>query len=350
MSIGFGDHEGFHRAAIAMTVAGAAAGAGAQVVGLSPIIAGGLGAMIGAVIAERPRPRALTVARVAMAITGLGLALAFRPAIQLWITAIAVASALALGRGAKAWLLASMVGALAIAAGGFAAGRIAGAAETAAWPAWITMAVAGAAMGLTSVVALVPRRVAVERDPVVAAVRALPATVDAEIAELARQGATVWHAVKARVPATDSGRALVKDGVLRLVEVAARSERIPNDLAASTTKVTARIDELDARIAAATDEITRAQYGEARAALDDQRRYLAGIATARERMVARMHNYLAALEKFRLAVVSLETAATARAAADARPALTAVADIGADLESCGQALAELEAPVLVSAA
>ncbi|MCE9576506.1 MAG: hypothetical protein K8W52_25375 [Deltaproteobacteria bacterium] len=349
MSIGFGDHEGFHRAAIAMTVAGAAAGAGAQVVGLSPIIAGGLGAMAGALWAERPQRGALMAARIAMTAAGLGIALAFRPALQLWMVAVVIASALALGRGAKAWLLASAVGVIAIAAGGFAAMRIAGAAETASWPGWITMAVAGAAMGLTSVVALVPTRVAVERDPVLAAMRALPATVDAEIADLARQGARVWHEVKQRVPATDGGRALVKDGVLRLVEVAKRSERIPTDLAASTAKVSARIDELDARIAAATDEIARTQYGEARGALDDQRRYLAGIGTARERMVARMHNYLAALEKFRLAVVSLETAATARAAADARPALTAVAEIGADLESCGQALAELEAPAALTA-
>jgi hypothetical protein len=183
----------------------------------------------------------------------------------------------------------------------------------------------GAAMSLTCVVALVPARIAIEHDAVIAAMRALPPRVDAEIRDLADQGAKVWAEVKTRMPANDAGLGLIQDGVLKLVDVAARSEKIPADVNASAARVKTRIDELDARIAAATDEIARAQYGEARTALDDQRRYLEGIQISRERLVARMHNYLAALEKFRLCVIHVETASTA------------------DLEICGKALAELEA-------
>jgi hypothetical protein len=283
MSIGFRDHEGFHRAAIAMTTAGAVAGGLGAVLGLSPLVGGAVGAGLGALVAERRQGPAR-----------IGLALC----------AVAI---------------------LAATAGAFAAHRIAGAEAVATWPAWLVGILASAAMALASVIALVPARIAIARDAVAAAMRQLPVRVDAEVRDLAEQGARVWTEVKTRLPAGDAGRALVEDGVLKLVDVAARSEKIPADVAASRAKVVARIDELDGRIAAATDEIARAQYGEARAALDDQRRYLEGIETSRQRLVARMHNYLAALEKFRLCVIHVETASTA------------------ELEISGKALAELEA-------
>jgi hypothetical protein len=325
MSIGFRDHEGFHRAAMAMTAAGAAAGLAGSWVGVSPLVGGAVGAVIGCAAAERPRRAARVGLGLVMVSLGAAIAQAAGPGAALWIVAGALAIALARGGSARGWLGAAGLGALVTAAAGFAALKISGAAETASWPAWAVAMASGAAMALTCVVALVPARVVIERDPVAAALRALPARVNGEIRELADQGARVWAEVKARMQPGDAGRGLVQDGVLRLVEVAARSEKIPADVDGSTAKVKARIDELDARIAAATDEIARAQYGEARAALDDQRRYLEGIQVSRDRLVARMHNYLAALEKFRLCVIHVETASTA------------------DLEVCGKALAELEA-------
>jgi hypothetical protein len=343
MSIGFRDHEGFHRAALAMTAAGAAGGLAAHAAGASVVIGGAIGAVAGASWADRPRSAARIGGRLVLVAAGGGIAAALGPWAALGVVSVAVGAALALGRPWRPWLLATVLGAAAVAAGALAAGRIDAAALTQAWPGWLTAALASAAMGLAAVVALVPRHVVIERDPVAAAIRHLSPRVDPEVAELAHQGARVWSEVRTRLDADDPGRTLVKDGVLRLVDVAARTERIPADLPDSGRRIQTRIDELDARIAAATDEVTRAQYGEARAALDDQRGYLDRIRTARDRLVARMHNYLAALEKFRLAAISVDTDATAQLAASARPALDQVAEIGADLASCGDALAEIEA-------
>ncbi len=325
MSIGFRDHEGFHRAAIAMTAAGAATGIAGSWVSASPLVAGAVGAVIGCAIAERPRRSARVGLGLVLVAAVAAIGQAGGASFALWIVAAALAMGLARGESWRGWLGAAAVGTLIAAAGGFAALKIAGAAETASWPAWIVALAAGAAMSLTCAVALAPARLVVARDPVAVAMRALPAKVDAEIRDLAEQGARVWAEVQARLPANDGGLELVQDGVLRLVEVAARSEKIPADVASSAAKVKTRIDDLDLRIAAATDEVARAQYGEARTLLDDQRRYLDDIQVSRDRMVARMHNYLAALEKFRLCVIHVETASTA------------------DLETCGKALAELEA-------
>jgi hypothetical protein len=293
-------------------------------VGVWPLAAGAIGAALGAAIAETPRRAGRIGLALVVPSLGAAIAHAIGGGAEAWVLGAAIAIALARGGSWRAWL-GSAAAATAIAAlGAFVATRFGVAAITQSWPAWGVAAAAAGAMALTCSMALAPSRVAIEIDPVAQAMRGLPARTDAELRGLAEQGARVWDEVKARV-ADDAGRALVKDGVLKLVEVAAKSDKLPADVAADSAKVKARIDELDARIAAATDEIARAQYGEARSALDDQRRYLEGIAISRDRLVARMHNYLAALEKFRLCVIHVETASTA------------------ELEMSGKALAELAA-------
>jgi len=324
MELSFRDHEGFHRAAIGMTAAGAAAGALGHVVGASAIVAGAVGAAIGSAVAEKPRRASRIGLGLVMASMGAAVGHWVGGGAAMWIVGATLAIALARGGSWKQWLGSVAVGSIVAVIGVLAAQRIGNAAITASWPAWVIAMIGAAVMSLACVVALVPSRIAVEHDAVIAALRLLPQKVDAEIRDLAEQGGRVWAEVKTRVD-DDAGRAMVQDGVLKLVEVAAKSDKIPGDVALNKAKVISRIEELDARIAAATDEIARAQYAEARVALDDQRRYLEGIQTSRDRLVARMHNYLAALEKFRLCVIHVETASAA------------------DLELCGKALAELEA-------
>src|SRR6185295_14352981 len=126
----------------------------------------------------------------------------------------------------------------------------------------------------------------------------------------------------------ESGKNLVRDGVLKTLEVATKSVEVKID-GASAQQLAERMEELDRRIAAATDDEIKRQYTSARAALSDQARYREHIAKGRERLVARMHNHVAALEKFQLAATGLEAA---RAASSGATAVTA----------SGEALAEIE--------
>jgi len=126
--------------------------------------------------------------------------------------------------------------------------------------------------------------------------------------------------------------------VLKTIEVAGKSASLEVD-AAGDAELAKRITELDARIAAATDAEVRSQYQSARGALDDQRRYRDHIKQNRERLIARMHNHVAALEKFQIAASGFKAV---RAAAEGAPAMKQLDELSADVAASGEALAELE--------
>ena len=92
----------------------------------------------------------------------------------------------------------------------------------------------------------------------------------------------------------------------RRAEDAGRGEDDRGKRRARAIRITTRIGELDQKTAAAAE--TKTQYQAARAALEDQQRYRENIRRGRERLVARMHNHVAALEKFQLAATGLENA------------------------------------------
>src|SRR5512139_22846 len=99
------------------------------------------------------------------------------------------------------------------------------------------------------------------------------------------------------------------------------------------------MDYFDRCIAAAIVAEIKSQYTSARAALDDQRRYREHIAKGKERLVARMHNHVAALEKFQLAATGLEAA---RAATSGANAIKQLEELSQDVAASGEALAEIE--------
>ena len=99
------------------------------------------------------------------------------------------------------------------------------------------------------------------------------------------------------------------------------------------------MEDLDQRIAAATDAEVKAQYQSARAALDDQRRYRDSHRAEPRAPVARMHNHVAALEKFQLAATGL---VAARAASAGATAVKQLEELSSDVAASGEALAELE--------
>lgn len=336
MDIRFGDHPSFHRAAAGMVGGALAAGLALHpVTSLAPFVGGLAGIAAGA---------AWAYGRAAWRFVALGAAViplvAMTPSwLALALSAAAIALGLAIGgprgvRGALGVGLAAVATLVAM----WCALRITGARETATWPPVVATAAAAAAMGMVGIFAVLPRHLQLGFDAVSAAVRGLPPELDAEVRALCDRSVAIWRATKDQLADTDPGRRLVHDGVLKSLEVAVRSATV-QATGASDAQLASRIADLDERIAGATDAEVVAQYTAARVALDDQRRYREHIARGRERLVARMHNHVAALEKFQLAATGLEAA---RAATAGSAAIKQLEELSQDVAASGEALAEME--------
>jgi hypothetical protein len=212
-----------------------------------------------------------------------------------------------------------------------------GARELAHVPAWTRDLMASAAMGMIGVFTALPRHLKVSMDPVKAAIRQLPTELDTEVRDLCNRSIDIWNGAKDKLEDNDPGKNLVRDGVLKTLEVATKSADVK--MGGSEEELAKRMEDLDKRIASATDSEVKTQYQAARAALDDQRRYRDHIKQNRERLIARMHNHVAALEKFQLAAGGL---AAVRAASAGAAAVKQLEELSADVAASGEALAELE--------
>ena len=342
MDIRFGDHPSFHRAAAGIALGSLLAGVAAHFLtgasNTAPLLGGLAGVAAGAAWGYG-RPAWRVIAAGLAAIPLFAMALQW-PALA--ITAAACGLGIAVGgrsgatglRGTVA--VGAAIGVLLLAM--WCSLRVDTARETQGWPGWAIDGAAAAAMGIVAVLAVLPRHLALATDPVQAAVRRLPAALDPEVQKLCRRSAEIWTGAKERLAEGDPGRDLVRDGVLKTLEVAAKSAGV-RALGPSEEELAARMADLDQRIAAATDAEVKAQYTAARAALDDQRRYREHIANGRERLVARMHNHIAALEKFQLAATGL---VAARAATAGATAVSQLEELSSDVAASGEALAELE--------
>lgn len=234
-------------------------------------------------------------------------------------------------------LVGVLLGALVALVAMWCALRIGAAQQTVQWPPLVTTAIAAAAMGIVGVLAMLPRHFQIALDPVRAAMNKLPAGLDAEVRGLCDRSVAIWTTAQDRIR-DDAGQNLVRDGVLKTLEVAARSADV-RVTGPSEGELAQRMADLDQRIAAATDAEVKTQYQAARAALGDQQRYRDHIRQGRERLVARMHNHVAALEKFELAATGLEAA---RSASAGLSVVKQLEELSNDVAASGEALAELE--------
>lgn len=334
MDIRFADHPSFQRAAAGMVGGALVFGAALHpMTDLAPLAGGILGVATGAVIAHgRPGWR--------IAAIGAALVPLFALAPSSWMllaVAAVVALALAVG-GPRGWrgVIGLLFGAATTLVAMWCAVRIGQARQTMHWSPLVTTMTAAAALGLVGVLAMLPRHFQIVLDPVHGALKHLPSSLDAEVRELCGRAAAIWTTAQGRID--DGGKALVRDGVLKTLEVAARSADV-RPTGPSEAELAQRAIDLDQRIAVATDGEVRTQYQAARAAIADQQRYREHIRQGRERLVARMHNHVAALEKFELAATGLSAA---RAASAGAPAIAALEDLSHDVTASGEALAELE--------
>ncbi|HEY0253196.1 MAG TPA: hypothetical protein VGC41_16795 [Kofleriaceae bacterium] len=303
MTLRFDDHASFHRAAIGMTAGAAILGAALQpVTQMAPIVGGMFGIAVGATLGYgKPvvRLAAAGLACLPLFLMSLG-----------WSAFALSAGVLALGttigakqngdeRGMRAAMTA-MLGATITLLAMWTAMRFDHARALVHSPGWITSGLASAAMGMVGVVAMLPRHLGFSIDRVALARKELPTNLDSEVRSLCGRTIAIWSDIDAKLGEDDPGKALVRDAVVTTLEVASKSTEA--QLTASDEELGKRMEDLDARIAAATDDEVKSQYTAARATLTDQRKYRERIRQNRERLVARMHNHLAALEKFQLAV------------------------------------------------
>jgi len=336
MAIRFRDHASFHRAAVGTTVGAALLALAlhpfaARFGGMEPVAGGLLGLGVGAAIAYGKSGW-----RIALALTAT--ALLFAPTWQSLVgSSVLLGAGLAIGqRGARAGLsllLGAPIAMLAM----WTALRITHAHHTEAWPGWAAELAAASAMGIVGVLAMLPHHLDLVADPIRASVRGLPAALDPEVRSLCGRSVAIWDTTREELDEGDPGLALVRDGVLKALEVASKSAEL--GARGGDEELGRRMEDLDQRIAAASDDEVKAQYQAARAALSDQRRYRDGIRQNRERLVARLHNHVAALEKFQLAAGGLAAVRAVNSGAAAAAELT---ELSHGVAASGEALAEVE--------
>jgi hypothetical protein len=334
MDLRFTDHPSFHRATVGMVGSAALFGMALHpITPMAPLAGGLLGIAAGAGFAHGKtvwRMLAATVALVPLFTMHLS-----TPLLALVASIMSLAVATGALRGMRG-LIAIMFGAAATMLGMWTALRISHARETMTWAPLAQSAVSAAAFGLVGVLATIPRHLRMAFDPVTTAMRALPAKLDAEVRALCERSLVIWTSAKVKLDDGDSNLTMVKDGVLKTLEVAAKSTDV-EVTGASDALLATRTSELDAKILASTDAEAKAQYQSARAALEDQRRYRDRIAQGKERMIARMHNHVAALEKFQLAATGLPAA---RAHSDG--SVKQLETLSSDVTASGEALADLD--------
>jgi hypothetical protein len=335
MDIRFGDHASFHRAAIGMTASSALLGIALHpLTPFAPLLGGIFGIAVGAALGYgKPVWRLIAAA---LASLPLLLMAASWPAFALSAGLLALGCALPGPRGMRG-AMTVMLGATVTLLAMWTALRFDHARATAHWPASLTDGASAAAMGIVAVVAMLPRHLGIAFDPVLSAVKALPPRLDSEVRALCDRTLAIWRDVKAVLGETDPNLTLVRDGVLKTLEVAAKSTDAQPQ-GANDEQLGRRMEDLDARIAAATDDEVKAQYQSARAALSDQAKYRERIRQNHERLVARLHNHVAALEKFQLAAGGL---ASARAASSGATAVQQLSDLSRDVAASGEALVEV---------
>lgn len=346
-AIRFRDHEQFHRAAIGMVAAGALAGAGAWGIfqsGFSPwafslvAVAAAIGAMGPSALSRRFE----LVMRAGLVLLG-AVCLAFVPGLEGVLGfGVLFSGALAWGLRGKKLLLCIGAGSLVAALAHHALSQVVASQELMTLPGWVVAGIGGAAFSMVAVMGLAIRHFGITSDPVADAYMAIKDSTRGEVYELVLRGHSVWGKASANLDEDDPNREILQEAVLRLFDTAHRWTAVESSASQhAAASLVDRIDSLQQRIDKATDDVVKAQYQQAKDALGEQLKYLKEIGTNRERVLARMHNYLAAMERLRLAVINLDSQSASRDTV--APIVSSLEELGQDIDTCSEALVEAQA-------
>jgi hypothetical protein len=188
----------------------------------------------------------------------------------------------------------------------------------------------------------VPRHLELGRDRAQEAYAAVAGKLTGEVRELADRGMAVWLQVAETAPEGAARRAF-EDSVVRLFDVARRWQAVEADGGrVAVAALIERLEAIDQRLARTEDAIARAQYQRARDAVAEQLRYVKEIGTSRERVIARMHHYIAAMERLRFALINHRSADASRVSTEVQPILEDLDSLGKEIDCASEAMGEVE--------
>jgi len=356
-TIRFRDHEEFQRAALHMAIAGGLGGLGvaalsATVPGFGPL--GGawaMAALTGAAAfgAARPVVRVrvvelvLTVSVICAAGLGFALAAATGRAETFGAAALAIGFGVLVARGGRRFVATLLAAGAAALLCRYVYANLLVAAAGAGVPLWIAAGATGGAFAFVGVLGLLPRHLDVTQNRVASAHAASRGVLVGEMRELADRAVALWNKVDASLEPDAPTRKAIEDSVLRLFDVGRRWASVEADGARTPADLLAqRMEAMTEKMNRTEDAVAKSQYAQAHAALAEQARYLKEIGAARERVVARMHHYLAAMERLRFAVINHRSADASRLSTEVQPILDDIADLGQEIDLSSEAIAEVE--------
>jgi hypothetical protein len=206
----------------------------------------------------------------------------------------------------------------------------------------------GALFGFLVSIGLIVRQITVERDLVADTYDKVRPTLTGEMRDLSDRAVALYGRIKQvlrdrreKGAQTDALGQVVRSLVLKVVHLGPRWNEVEREVGRTNPgDLAARIEGLERKIAETADDVARKQYRMAREALGGQLRYLQDIGTSRERVIARVHNYLATLERLHLAVLNHRGADAAKFSDEIQPILEEIDGLGHEMDFASDAIRE----------
>lgn len=186
-------------------------------------------------------------------------------------------------------------------------------------PAAVATPLAGAIAGLWIVAACAPLHLSQKADAVEARLAALRPLLGAELRPLAERAAAARSAAAAALPAGSRGdlRGLLEALALAALDLACRAAELGRAASVAVEeKLAERVIQLSKNADDTTDAPARGSYLRAAETLSAQLEHCRRVRGSRERIVARLHEEVAQLERARFALTLLEGADADRSAAE----------------------------------
>lgn len=217
-------------------------------------------------------------------------------------------------------------------------------------PSFLAEPAYGAVYGFLVSIAMVARQLTWHQDPVTKAFEEVRPKLGGEMLELADQAITLYVKTQQvlrdrRERGNDTEPALaqaVERLVLRILAMGQKWQEVEHGAGqTSADDLITRIEGLDRKIDDTSDQVARKQYRMAREALATQLKYLREISRNRERVVARVHNYVATLERLHMALWNHRGADAAKLSDEVQPILDEIEDVGHEMDFASAALDEV---------
>ncbi len=225
---------------------------------------------------------------------------------------VALGAAFAISRHGLYGLICAVLGGFGSLVGLEVAVRFAQSNQLSSAPGIAVAIVSGSSFALALAAPLAIRHLSIIRDVITTRHRIVWSQSSGEIQELVGRGFQVWNQAVALpdgdgLPDGDENRELLHEAVLRLFDTASQWNESTHGKPTSEVALRERLASLRQRIESTTDAQAVAEYQQAHDTLEEQLSAMDGIETHRQRVIARLHNYLAAMERLRMAVVSAKS-------------------------------------------